>query len=273
MELGEKIRLITAAYHVAIAKDGLNTFNETITVIGKSFGISEKELREKKAGGGLELGEKIRLITAAYAVALAKDGLNTFNETIRVIEDRFGISEKELREKKVKGTAEGLDLGEKIRLITAAYAVALAKDGLNTFNETINKEQEDWNLGTLSLVGKIKIVIGISVKINPFGIINNGNNLAMISVFSPQIYPGDLGRNSPLVGSRKNLGIKNTGGIDFTAGRMPLEMEVGKPGGESIKFKINPAMLAKLQAAPGFEPTVIDYKPLISLKQFLDQPA
>jgi hypothetical protein len=28
-------------------------------------------------------------------------------------------------------------------------------------------------------------------------------------------------------------------------------------------------MLAKLQAAPGFEPTIIDYKPLISLKQFL----
>ena len=64
---------------------------------------------------------------------------------------------------------------------------------------------------------------------------------------------------------------KNTGGIDFTAGRTPLE--ISNPRGEDIKFKINPAMLAKLQAAPGFEPTVIDYKPLISLKQFLEQPA
>ena len=174
-------------------------------------------------------------------------------------------------------------------MITAAYTVALGNKGLETFR-IISAEYQD--LVSLPSNKKIDIIVEISVRINPFGVMNNDNDWAMISDFlpgidfasiakvisfndyfiSPENVAGDMGngRNSTLVRPRNNLGMdfnsKNTGGIDFTVGRTPLEI---RNPGKSIKFRINPAMLAKLQAAPGFVPIIIDYEPLISLKEFL----
>jgi len=57
------------------------------------------------------------------------------------------------------------------------------------------------------------------------------------------------------------------GGIDFTAGKTPLEIQNGVEGG--IKFHMDPAMLRQLQNAPGFVPVIINIQPLTNLRRFL----
>ena len=57
------------------------------------------------------------------------------------------------------------------------------------------------------------------------------------------------------------------GGIDFNSDKMNLSVQ--NNGGE-IKFHIDPAMLEQLQNAPGFEPVIIDMRPLAtSLPEWL----
>ncbi|MBD3379773.1 MAG: hypothetical protein GF408_04855 [Candidatus Omnitrophica bacterium] len=110
-------KIATAAYYVARGgKKKEDRFNEIIGETEKIFGIKVKELG---------LGEKIRVMTAAYNVAL-HDGLETYKETISYTEEEFGIKVKEL------------ELGEKIRVMTAAYEVAL-QDGLNVYKEEFSK--------------------------------------------------------------------------------------------------------------------------------------
>ena len=58
----------------------------------------------------------------------------------------------------------------------------------------------------------------------------------------------------------------NTGGIDFTAHQTPLEVQ---NAGESIQFKIDPAMLQKPQNAPGFYPVIMNITPINNLQDFL----
>jgi len=59
---------------------------------------------------------------------------------------------------------------------------------------------------------------------------------------------------------------QNTGGIDFNAAQMNLQIN---NAGEGIKFNLDPKMLAQLQHAPGFEPVIINIQPLVDLKSFL----
>ena len=63
--------------------------------------------------------------------------------------------------------------------------------------------------------------------------------------------------------------VHGTGGIDLTANKTPLEVKTGSRTSEGISFKIDPAMLAQLQNAPGFMPVIINIQPLIDLKVFL----
>jgi len=60
--------------------------------------------------------------------------------------------------------------------------------------------------------------------------------------------------------------ISANGGIDFTANKMPLEIQ---NAGAGIKVHLNAAMLHQLQNAPGFVPIIINVKPLTDLKSFL----
>ena len=59
--------------------------------------------------------------------------------------------------------------------------------------------------------------------------------------------------------------LQDLGGIDLTSDKA---LEV-RNNGLSIKFNIDPAMLAQLQNAPGFTPVIINIQPLTSLSEFL----
>jgi hypothetical protein len=59
---------------------------------------------------------------------------------------------------------------------------------------------------------------------------------------------------------------EKTGGIDLTPANMNLQTQ--NNGGE-IKFNIDPAMLERLQNAPGFVPVIINIQPINSLQEFL----
>jgi len=76
--------------------------------------------------------------------------------------------------------------------------------------------------------------------------------------------------------------LSNLGGIDLTPANMNVQIKTRSPtkafgddngrmldDNEGIKFHLNPAMLALLQNAPGFEPKVISILPLKSLPEFL----
>ena len=69
-------------------------------------------------------------------------------------------------------------------------------------------------------------------------------------------------------GSRAMMVPDNTGGIDFNADKLNLQLQ---NAGKEIKFKSNPAMLAQLRNAPGFTSVVIGMQPMTELnfKQFL----
>ena len=64
----------------------------------------------------------------------------------------------------------------------------------------------------------------------------------------------------------------NKGGIDLTAAHMPLEIKadaaMGGPG-SSVRFQVDPAMIAQLRDAAGFVPTIINIRPLADLGAFL----
>ena len=51
-----------------------------------------------------------------------------------------------------------------------------------------------------------------------------------------------------------------------------MNLQTQSTNGDII-FHINPTMLSKFQNTSGFVPVVIDFQPLISLKQFLEQAA
>jgi hypothetical protein len=63
---------------------------------------------------------------------------------------------------------------------------------------------------------------------------------------------------------------ERNGGIDLSNNDAILNV---KDNGFRINFHVDRAMLQKLQESRGFVPVIIDYKPLISLKLFLEQPA
>ncbi|MEI7999271.1 MAG: DnaJ domain-containing protein [Candidatus Omnitrophota bacterium] len=62
------------------------------------------------------------------------------------------------------------------------------------------------------------------------------------------------------------LHLKDKGGIDLTPANLNLQT---RNAGEEIKFHLDPAMLAQLQNAPGFEPVIINIQPMVDLKGFL----
>jgi len=63
-----------------------------------------------------------------------------------------------------------------------------------------------------------------------------------------------------------NPAMQSKGGIDLTPSQMHLQT---LNAGQGIKFHLNPAMLQRLQNAPGFTPVVININPLKSLPEFL----
>ena len=56
------------------------------------------------------------------------------------------------------------------------------------------------------------------------------------------------------------------GGIDFTNNKIPLKVQSADEG---IKFRIDPALLAQFQHAPGFVPVIINIQPMRDLRGFL----
>ncbi|MBF0570231.1 MAG: hypothetical protein HQL12_00005 [Candidatus Omnitrophica bacterium] len=65
---------------------------------------------------------------------------------------------------------------------------------------------------------------------------------------------------------RALISKENLGGIDFNPDKMNLN--VHNSTGE-IKFKLDPAMIAQLQKAPGFVPVIFNIQPMTDLKIFL----
>jgi hypothetical protein len=85
----------------------------------------------------------------------------------------------------------------------------------------------------------------------------------------PLYLGADLKMNRAMNAASESLAQKTNlekGGIDFTASKTPLEV---RNAGESIDFKMNPAMLTQLQNAPGFTPVIINIQPLDNLPLFL----
>ena len=58
----------------------------------------------------------------------------------------------------------------------------------------------------------------------------------------------------------------NKGGIDFNADKMNVQVQ---NNGGAIEFKLDPAMLQRLQNAPGFTPVIINIQPMGDIKSFL----
>jgi|GEM_PF-2876786 len=144
LKQNEKVRIFTAAW--ATGKN-LDIFKKLITKIEELFGIRQEDL------AGLERGEKIRLITAAYEVSLSKEkGLEIFERTVRKIEELFGIRQEDLA---------GLERGEKIRLITAAYNVSLSKEkGLEIFERVLEEKRREYLEGAWSnFSGGLKVTL------------------------------------------------------------------------------------------------------------------
>ncbi|HOW59847.1 MAG TPA: DNA-directed RNA polymerase subunit alpha C-terminal domain-containing protein [Candidatus Omnitrophota bacterium] len=171
MDTQMKIRLLTAAYSVALRKTaGFKTFNDTLAEVRRIFKLDPQNLRGNPAA-------QIRLITAAYEVSHGREaGLKAFLNTLEHIDTFFGIKWEDMPtlddEDKMsliaaaygvsmggshgfqafKGTIaemgnvfdlmpeviRGLELSEKIRLITAAYEVGRnQQEGIETFSNAI----------------------------------------------------------------------------------------------------------------------------------------
>ncbi|MCK4852078.1 MAG: hypothetical protein KAS86_03090, partial [Candidatus Omnitrophica bacterium] len=90
----ERQRIVTAAFYIARGgrdkKEDLTkneiTFNMTMEFIKERFGLIEGDLLRDSSKGGMALSAKIRLITAAYNIALGKEArLKTFKDTIAAI--------------------------------------------------------------------------------------------------------------------------------------------------------------------------------------------
>ncbi len=65
-----------------------------------------------------------------------------------------------------------------------------------------------------------------------------------------------------------NISVKDLGGIDLTSNdALDIKKDSRIRGNDS--FNINPAMLAQLENAPGFEPIIVDIKPLSDVRQYL----
>ncbi|MBF0570383.1 MAG: histidine phosphatase family protein [Candidatus Omnitrophica bacterium] len=64
----------------------------------------------------------------------------------------------------------------------------------------------------------------------------------------------------------KAMNVFQKGGIDLTPANMNLQTQNSNEG---IKFRIDPAMLQKLQNAPGFVPVIVNIQPMMNLKDFL----
>jgi hypothetical protein len=63
---------------------------------------------------------------------------------------------------------------------------------------------------------------------------------------------------------------ENTGGIDLNAVDGALSVDgAGAGAGTALRFNIDPAMLEKLEAAPGITPVIINIQPLRDVRQFL----
>ena len=60
--------------------------------------------------------------------------------------------------------------------------------------------------------------------------------------------------------------FSDTGGIDLTADKTPLEI---RNAGQGIQFHIDRAMLQRLKNSPGFKPSIISIQPMTDIKLFL----
>jgi diguanylate cyclase (GGDEF)-like protein len=87
------------------------------------------------------------------------------------------------------------------------------------------------------------------------------------SILMKTVVPQTVQTQEPANDNKNNKAmISNTGGIDLTAGKTPLEIQ---NSGEGIKFHLDPAQLAALRNAPGFTPVIISVQPMTDLKRFL----
>jgi len=77
-------------------------------------------------------------------------------------------------------------------------------------------------------------------------------------------YRESIGDKALLV--ENNEKKSNMGGIDFNTEQLNLKIQ---NNGAEIKFHIDPAMLQRLQNAPGFVPVIINIQPMTDLKGFL----
>ncbi|NQU03356.1 MAG: hypothetical protein HQ589_04330, partial [Syntrophaceae bacterium] len=160
LDIAEKIKVITAAYHIARAPDGMKIFEETIKKIGEKFNITDAQMKGISADGseGLALHDKIRLITAGYAVALSahSKGLEVFSRAIIAIGDIFGISDNEMKGIASEGR-ESLVLSDRMRLITAGYQAAQSGGGVSQFRRTVKGIKDIFDISDDSLKRELKL--------------------------------------------------------------------------------------------------------------------
>ncbi len=97
---------------------------------------------------------------------------------------------------------------------------------------------------------------------------------------SPQVEVVSQKINAAMIGTGGNPQLSKTGGIDFKADKINLEvkmdsrqkhsgMTTGLDEGKGIQFNIDPAMLEQLRNAPGFVPVIINIQPMDNLPAFL----
>jgi hypothetical protein len=76
--------------------------------------------------------------------------------------------------------------------------------------------------------------------------------------------PGN--RTMEKMGGDQDRAMSSTGGIDLTSNKV-LSVQ---NSGQGIQFYTDPAMLQRLQNAPGFVPVIINIQPMTDLRKFLE---
>jgi len=109
---GMKSKLMTLIYGIPRGSNLYTRWKDLIDLILNDFELSNIQKMDNS--------EKQKLLTACFYLSQGIDGKSHYQEILIQFEKLFGISEEQIKN----------DLGtkEKLRLITAAYAVALGKE-------------------------------------------------------------------------------------------------------------------------------------------------
>ena len=157
-----------------------------------------------------------------------------------------------------------------------------AREILNALNN-----RKDLDIGTADLVGDVRVYPNDLILLIPRQLNIPEQRLKdmfdALKMLRPDQIMAEINKQLPSdsiviyeVGGKNAAQVAKTkeGGISFNADKMNLEVkgnskDARQVGGAGIKFNMDPAMLKRLQEAPGFFPVIISIEPMADVRLFL----